>query len=127
MATSLDGSHDDRMQPLFDLILSHVRPPVVEDGPFRLLGTILEANPYLGRVVTGRITSGSVRPNQTVKVLDHDGTLVETGRIMKVLAFRGLERVPVEEASAGDIVALAGLPNATVAHTICAPDVETPI
>src|SRR5437762_5704634 len=127
MATSLDGSHDDRMKPLFDLILSHVRPPVVEEGPFRLLGTILEANPYLGRVVTGRISSGSVKPNQTVKVLDHDGTLIETGRIMKVLAFRGLERVPVDEGNAGDIVALAGLPNATVAHTICAPEVEKPI
>ena len=60
MATSLDGSHDDGMQPLFDLVLSHVKPPVVEQGPFRLLGTILEANPYLGRIVTGRITSGSV-------------------------------------------------------------------
>lgn len=127
MATSLDGSHGDGMKPLFDLILSHVRPPVVEEGPFRLLGTILEANPYLGRVVTGRITSGSVKPNQSVKVLDHTGALVESGRIMKVLAFRGLERVPVEECSAGDIVALAGLPNATVAHTICAPEVETPI
>src|SRR5436190_22300316 len=127
MATSLDGSHGDGMKPLFDLILSHVKPPVVEDGPLRLLGTILEANPYLGRVVTGRITSGSVRPNQTVKVLDHTGALVESGRIMKVLAFRGLERVPVDEGSAGDIVALAGLPNATVAHTICAPEVETPI
>src|SRR5256885_2204472 len=127
MATSLDGSHGDGMRPLFDLILSHVKAPVVEEGPFRLLGTILEANPYLGRVVTGRITAGSVKPNQTVKVLDHDGTLIETGRIMKVLAFRGLERVPVEEASAGDIVALAGLPNATVAHTICAPEVEMPL
>src|SRR6476469_1361624 len=127
MATSLDGSHDDGMKPLFDLILSHVKAPVVEEGPFRLLGTILEANPYLGRVVTGRITSGSVKPNQAVKVLDHTGALVESGRIMKVLAFRGLERVPIDEASAGDIVALAGLPNATVAHTICAPEVETPI
>ena len=127
MATSLDGSHGDGMKPLFELILNHVKPPVVEEGPFRLLGTILEANPYLGRVVTGRITSGSVKPNQSVKVLDHDGTLVEAGRIMKVLAFRGLERVPVDEAEAGDIVAIAGLPNATVAHTICAPEVETPI
>src|SRR5947209_197762 len=127
MATRLDGSHDDGMQPLFDLILSHVKPPVVEEGPFRLLGTILEANPYLGRVITGRISSGSVKPNQNVKVLDHAGALVESGRIMKLLAFRGLERVPIDEASAGDIVALAGLPNATVAHTICAPEVETPI
>jgi GTP-binding protein len=127
MATSLEGSHDDGMQPLFDLVLSHVKPPVVEQGPFRLLGTILEANPYLGRIVTGRITSGSVKPNQPVKVLDHDGKLIETGRITKVLAFRGIERVPVEEAEAGDIVALAGLPNATVAMTICDPSVEMPI
>ena len=122
-----EGSHDDGMQPLFDLVLSHVKPPVVEEGPFRLLGTILEANPYLGRIITGRITSGSVKPNQSVKVLDHEGKLVETGRITKVLAFRGIERTAVDEAEAGDIVALAGLPNATVAHTICDPAVETPI
>ena len=127
MATTLEGSHDDGMQPLFDLVLSHVKPPVVEEGPLRLLGTILEANPYLGRIITGRISSGSVKPNQSVKVLDHDGKLVETGRITKVLAFRGVERVPVDEAEAGDIVALAGLPNATVAHTICDPSVEKPI
>ena len=127
MATSLDGSHDDGMKPLFDLVLRHVRPPVVEDGPFRLLGTILEANPYLGRIVTGRITSGSVKPNQPVKVLDHDGKLIESGRITKLLAFRGLERTAVDEAEAGDIVAIAGLPNATVAMTICDPSVETPL
>ncbi|HEY5306793.1 MAG TPA: translational GTPase TypA [Pseudolabrys sp.] len=127
MSTKLDGSHDDGMQPLFDLILAHVKPPVVEEGPFRLLGTILEANNYLGRLVTGRITSGSVKPNQSVKVLDHDGKLIETGRVTKLLAFRGIERVPVEEAQAGDIVAIAGLPNATVAMTICDPSVETPI
>jgi GTP-binding protein len=127
MATRLDGSHDDGMKPLFDLVLRHVRPPVVESGPLRLLGTILEANPYLGRIVTGRITSGSVKPNQQVKVLDHDGKLIESGRITKVLAFRGLERTAVEEASAGDIVAIAGLPNATVAMTICDPLVETPL
>ena len=127
MATSLDGSHDDGMKPLFELILNHVKPPVVEEGPFRLLGTIMEANPYLGRLITGRITSGSVKPNQMAKVLDHDGKLVEQGRITKVLAFRGLERVPVDEADAGDIVAIAGLPKATVAQTICAPEIETPI
>ena len=127
MATTLDGSHDDGMKPLFDLVLSHVKPPVVEEGPFRLLGTILEANPYLGRIITGRISSGSVKPNQSVKVLDHDGKLIETGRITKVLAFRGIERTSVDEAEAGDIVALAGLPNATVAHTICDPSVEKPI
>ncbi len=127
MATSLEGSHDDGMQPLFDLVLHHVKAPVVESGPFRLLGTILEANPYLGRIVTGRITSGSVKPNQAVKVLGHDGRLIETGRITKVLAFRGLERTAVDEAEAGDIVALAGLPNATVAMTICDPAMEAPL
>ncbi len=127
MAAKLDGSHDDGMRPLFDLILSHVKPPMVDTGPFRLLGTILEANPYLGRIVTGRITAGSVKPNQTVKVLDHDGKLIENGRVTKVLAFRGIERVPVEAAEAGDIVAIAGLPEATVAMTICDPSVETPI
>jgi GTP-binding protein len=127
MAEKLEGPQDQGMKPLFDLILRHVRPPVVEDGPFRLLGTILEANPYLGRIITGRITSGPVKPNQSVKVLDHDGKLIESGRITKVLAFRGLERQPVEEAEAGDIVALAGLPNVTVAHTICDPSVETPL
>ena len=89
----------------------------VEEGPFRLLGTILEANPYLGRIVTGRISSGTVKPNQPVKVLDRTGRLIEQGRLTKVLAFRGLERTGVEEASAGDIVAIAGLPGRDgVAH-----------
>jgi GTP-binding protein len=127
MATRLDGSKDQGMAPLFDLVLRHVAPPVVEEGPLRLLGTILEANPYLGRIVTGRITSGTARPNQAVKVLDRNGTLIEEGRITKVLAFRGLERTAVDAAEAGDIVAVAGLPEATVSHTICAPEVTEPL
>jgi GTP-binding protein len=112
---------------LFELVLRHVASPTIATGPFRLLGTILEANPYLGRIVTGRITSGAIKPNDMVKVLDHDGRLVEQGRVSKVLAFRGLERVGLDEATAGDIVSLAGLPNATVAHTICAPEVDSPL
>ena len=127
MAVSPEGPKDARMQPLFDLVLRHVGPPHVEEGPFRLLGTILEAHPYLGRVVTGRISSGTVAPNHMVKVLDHDGRLVEQGRVSKVLAFRGLERVGLNEASAGDIVCIAGMPNATVAQTICAPEVTEPL
>jgi GTP-binding protein len=127
MAPALEGPQDAGMTPLFDLVLRHVPEPQVEDGPFRLLGTIMESNPYLGRLITGRITSGTVKPNQAVKVLERDGKPVESGRITKVLAFRGLERVPVDEAEAGDIVAIAGLPNAMVAHTICDPVVETPI
>ena len=127
MAASPEGPKTLGMELLFDLVLKHVAPPKIEEGPFRLLGTILEANPYLGRVVTGRITSGSVTPNQPVKVLDYAGNLVEQGRVTKVLAFRGLERVGLDEAAAGDIVSLAGLPNATVAHTICAPEVTRPL
>jgi GTP-binding protein len=115
------------MAPLFDLVVRHVAPPQVEDGAFRMLGTILEANAYLGRIVTGRIFSGSVKPNQSVKVLDRHGNLVEEGRVTKVLAFRGLERSPIEEGHAGDIVAIAGLPEAFVSHTLCAPEVTEPL
>jgi GTP-binding protein len=126
MAARAEGPKES-MAPLFDLVIRHVAPPQVEDGPFRLLGTILEANPYLGRLVTGRIVSGSVKPNQPAKVLDRNGRLIEQGRVTKVLAFRGLEQRPIEEAFAGDIVAIAGLPEATVSHTICAPEVSEPI
>jgi GTP-binding protein len=127
MAASPDGPKDQGMAPLFDLVTRHVKEPTIEEGPFRMLGTILEANPYLGRIVTGRIRSGAVKPNQIVKVLDRTGRLIEEGRLTKVLAFRGLDRTGVEEASAGDIVAIAGLPDATVSHTICAPEVTQPI
>src|SRR5229473_3282316 len=127
MAVSPEGPKDQGMRPLFDLVVRHVAEPVVEDGPFRMLCTILEANPYLGRIVTGRITSGAIRPNQPAKVLDRNGNLIEQGRVSKVLAFRGLERQPIEEAFAGDIITIAGLPEATVAHTICAPEVTTPL
>ncbi len=126
MGANLEGPKDS-MAPLFDLVLSHVASPQVEDGPFRMLGTILESNPYLGRLVTGRITSGAIRPNQPTKVLDRHGALIEQGRVSKVLAFRGLERQPIEEAVAGDIVSIAGLPQATVSHTICALDVTAPL
>ncbi|MEJ8574810.1 translational GTPase TypA [Microbaculum marinum] len=117
----------DSMAPLFDLILKHVAPPQVEAGPFRLLGTILEANPYLGRLITGRITSGTIRANQPIKVLSRKGDLIEQGRISKILAFRGIERTAIDVAEAGDIVAIAGLSNGTVADTFCAPEVEAPL
>jgi GTP-binding protein len=126
MAESPEGPMVD-LAPMFDMVLRHVEPPRTEEGSFRLLGTILEANPYLGRIITGRITSGSVKPNQAFKVLSGDGTLVEQGRISKVLGFRGLERVPVDEAHAGDIVAIAGMVKGTVADTFCDPTIETAI
>ena len=127
MASDPAGPKDRGMAPLFELVIRHVAPPQVEDGPFRMLGTILEANPYLGRIVTGRIFSGSVKPNQPVKVIDRNGEFVEEGRVTKVLAFRGLERVPIDEGFAGDIVAVAGLPEAFVSHTLCAPETTAPL
>ena len=113
----------DSLQPLFDLILRHVAPPVIEPGSFRMLATTLEANPYLGRLLTGRILSGSVKANETVKALSRDGKELEQTRITKILAYHGLERVPLDEARAGDIVALAGFQNCTVADTLCGLDV----
>ena len=127
MAESPDGPQDG-MGPLFDLVLKHVPEPKVDEaGGFRMLGTLLEANPYLGRIVTGRVFAGSVKPNQAVKVLDRLGKVVEQGRVSKILAFRGIERTPIEEAEAGDIVAIAGLEKYNVADTLCALDVSEPL
>jgi GTP-binding protein len=126
MADSPDGPKDG-MAPLFDLVLKHVHEPVTGAGGFRMLGTLLEANPYLGRIITGRVFSGSVKPNQSVKVLDRTGVVVEQGRVSKILAFRGIERTPIDEAEAGDIVAIAGLEKFNVADTLCAPEVVEPL
>ncbi len=115
------------MAALFDMVLEHVQPPVVEEGPFRLLGTIIEANPYLGRLITGRIASGEAKPNAPLKVLSREGKVIEQGRITKVLAFRGIERTPVDEAQAGDIITIAGFEKGTVADTFCAPEVSEPL
>ena len=115
------------MDALFDKIVSHFNPPLVEEGPFRMLVTTIEANPFLGRVLTGRIRSGSVKANQAIKSLGREGNVVETGRVSKVLSFRGLERIPVDEAFAGDIIAISGLTTTTVADTICDPTITTPI
>ena len=120
----LDDGRSD-MAPLFDLIVDHVPAPKVDsaDEPFRMLATTLEANPFLGRILTGRIQSGRLTPNMAIKALGMDGSQLETGRATKILAFRGLERQPIDSAEAGDIVAIAGLTQATVADTLCAPDV----
>ncbi|MEM6848205.1 MAG: translational GTPase TypA [Pseudomonadota bacterium] len=118
---------NDTMAPLLDLIVSHVPEPPVEEGEFAMLATTIEADNFLGRILTGRITAGTVAPNQTVKALSRDGALVEQGRVSKVLAFRGLERTPIEEGRAGDIVAICGLQKATVADTLVAPSVSIPI
>ncbi|MCR9223744.1 MAG: translational GTPase TypA [Hyphomonas sp.] len=115
------------MDELFDLVVQHVPEPKVEEGAFRMLATTIGADNFLGRILTGRITAGTVKPNQTVKVLSRDGSLVENGRVSKVLAFRGLEREPIEMGEAGDIVSIAGLAKANVADTFVDPSVSTPI
>jgi GTP-binding protein len=113
--------------PLLDRIVAHVPEPETEDGPFRMLVTTIERNPFLGRILTGRITSGSVKATDPVHTLSREGKEVEKGRVSKVLAFRGLERAPIDVGEAGDIVSIAGLETSTVADTICAPAVSEPI
>ena len=117
---SLDSeTKNEDMACLFDTIIDYVPPPTVEDGPFRMLVTTLESDPYLGRVLTGRILAGRVDANMTAKALNRDGDMVEQTRITKVQAFRGLDRVAVESAEAGDIISIAGFNDATVADTLC--------
>ncbi len=126
MSTQYEDAREN-MDELFDLVVKHVPEPTVEDGPFRMLATTISADNFLGRILTGRIASGSAKPNQSVKVLARDGSLVEQGRISKVLAFRGLQREPIEEGVAGDIVSIAGLTKANVADTFVDPSVTEPI
>jgi len=117
----------ETMGPLLDMVIKHVPKPTVEEGPFRMLATTLEVDPFLGRILTGRISSGIIKPNMAIKALSRDGKVLETGRASKVLAFRGLERTAIDQGVAGDIVAIAGITNATVADTFCAIEVTTPI
>jgi len=126
-AESMEAPREN-LNPLFDLILRHVPPPVVDTtGAFKMLATTLEYDPYVGRILTGRIHTGIAKINMAVKALSRDGTVIEDGRLTKLFAFRGLDRVPVESAEAGDIVAIAGLTGSTVADTICEPSVAEPI
>jgi GTP-binding protein len=124
---TMDGPKRD-LSALFDLITAHVPPPAVDpDAAFGMVATILEYDNFLGRVLTGRIEQGRARLNMPVRALTEDGSVVETGRMTKLLAFRGLERVPVDEAVAGDIIAIAGLSTATVPNTIGATDLAVPL
>ena len=124
---SLDDERKD-LAPMFDLVMSHVVPPTFDyDAPFAMNASILDYDNFLGRVLTGRIEQGRARLNMPLKVIRVDGTIVETGRLTKLMSFRGLERVPVEEALAGDIIAIAGLTDATIPETICSPEVMTPL
>jgi GTP-binding protein len=118
----------ENLEPLFKMIKEHVPAPNVDkDAPFTMLATILDHDPYLGRMLTGKIYSGAAVVNSPVKALSIDGTQVEQGRLTKVFVFRGVEKVAVDRAEAGDIVALTGLVNASVADTLCSMDAVEPI
>jgi GTP-binding protein len=123
----LDGPRKD-LSALFDLVLSHVKAPALDaEAPFAMVASILEYDNFLGRVLTGRIEQGRAKLNMQVKVLRQDGTVVETARLTKLLGFRGLDRITVEEAEAGDIVAVAGLADATIPDSIGAPEINEPL
>ncbi len=123
----LEDEHKD-LTPLLELVLEHVpAPDVQDDKPFAMLATLLDSDPFLGRCLTGRVVQGSAKVNETVKAIDLDGKLVENGRLTKLLRFEGTKRVPVKEVHAGDIICVAGLTKASVADTIGAPDLTTPI
>jgi GTP-binding protein len=122
------GDPRETIVPLFDIILEHVKAPKSDiAAPFSMIVTTREYDPYIGRVLTGRIETGTAKTNMPIKVIDREGKLVETGRITKMLTFRGLERLPVDEALAGDIIAIAGLEKANVSDTIGTPELEVPL
>lgn len=126
--TDLDHERKD-LSPLMDVVLDYVSAPDVgdQDGDFTMLATLLDSDPFLGRCLTGRVTSGTAKVNETVKAMNLDGDQVESGRLTKLLMFDGTDRVPVEEVKAGDIICIAGLTKASVSDTICAPAVTTPV
>jgi GTP-binding protein len=125
----LDGPRQD-LHALFNLIVRHVPPPrqlAHADEDFRMLATTLGADPFIGRILTGRVESGRLKTGATVKALSRHGEQIERFRVSKIQAFRGLALQEIEEAVAGDIVTLAGMSKATVADTICALAVEDPL
>jgi GTP-binding protein len=116
------------LKPLFQKIVDHVPPPALEvDAPFTFLVTLLDRDNFLGRILTGRVQSGTVKVNQPIHALDMNGKVIETGRASKIMTFQGLERVPTDEAKAGDIISLAGLTVATVSNTIADTSVSNAI
>jgi GTP-binding protein len=116
------------LHALLDLILEHVKPPKVEANmPFAMLSTLLDSDPYLGRCLVGRVEQGTAKVNDAVKAINLEGKQVEVGRLTKLFKFEGTERVAVDEVQTGDIICIAGLAKASVADTICNPEVTIPI
>ncbi len=125
----LDGPRKD-LSALFDLIVRHVEAPkqiAQAKEPFRMLATTLSADPFIGRILTGRVESGTLKVGETVKALSRKSEKIEQFRVTKILAFRGLSQQPIDAAEAGDIVTLAGMTKATVADTICDLSVDVAI
>lgn len=127
--SELDGPRKD-LTALMSLIIEHVPAPAQisqVNEPFRMLATTLGGDAFLGRLLTGRVESGSVKAGDNIKAMSRDGSLIENFRVTKVLAYRGLEQAPIEVGEAGDIVAIAGMKTATVADTLCDKDVTEAI
>jgi GTP-binding protein len=125
----LDGPRKD-LTALFDLIVKHVPAPrqiAQASEPFRMLATTLSADPFIGRILTGRVESGTLKVGEQLKALSRTGDKIEQFRVTKILAFRGLTQTAIDEAQAGDIVTIAGMSKATVADTLCALDIDTAI
>jgi GTP-binding protein len=116
------GEPQESLAPLYEKIVAHVPPPKAEarvNEPGQMLAVLIESDPFLGRLLTGRVEAGKITPGMPIKALNREGVEIERGRVTKVLAFRGLKRQPIDFAEAGDIVAIAGLSKATVADTLC--------
>ena len=127
--TQLDGPREN-LNALFDLIVAHVPAPkqiANADKPFRMLATTLSADPFIGRILTGRVEEGTLKVGETLKALSRTGEKLEQFRVSKILAFRGLASTPIDEAVAGDIVTIAGMTKATVADTLCALEIDIPL
>ena len=126
---TLDGPREN-LNALFDLVVRHVPAPkqVAQAAePFRMLATTLSADPFIGRILTGRVEAGTLSVGEQLKALSRDGERIEQFRVSKILAFRGLASTPIEHAIAGDIVTIAGMTKATVADTLCALEVDIPL
>ncbi len=127
---AISNLNDERkdLAPIFNTIIENIKPPKFDkNAPFSMIVTMIDSEQYLGRVLTGRVQSGIAKINMPIKAIDLDGNTVETGKLLKLLSYQGLERKPIDTVEAGDIVAIAGLKIATVANTICDTEVSIPI
>ena len=125
----LDGPRKD-LSALFDLIVNHVPAPRQlqrKDEDFRMLATTLGSDNFIGRVLTGRVESGTLKVGATIQALSRVGQKIEQFRVTKILAFRGLAQQEIHEATPGDIVTIAGMSKATVSDTLCALAVDEPL